>query len=989
MLPSLARRPRNPAQAFDPEYFSRHYGQVRYPLDTPEIPGLRRGQFGAIHSLSGYLTIHRTPALVVMPTGSGKTAVLMAMPFLVRAKRVLVVTPSQLVRSQIVQDFKELHVLRHIGMVPDDMPRPRVHELKHQVATNHDWNTLEPYSVVVTTPYTISPAIEGVAAPPEEFFDLLLVDEAHHVAARTWAAVLSAFPAAHKALFTATPFRRDRREIKGSIVYTYSLSEARHDNVFGDISFVPVIPAAQQDHDEAIATMVEQALGEDRRSGFEHSILVRVDSKKRGDELVEKYERTTTLKLRLIHSGMTQRYVKQTIAKMKERELDGVIAVNMLGEGFDFPNLKIAALHAPHKSLGVTLQFIGRFARVGDALIGPARFFAVPEEIEGETKKLFKDGNSWQELVVGLAEGRVEEEQATRRDIATFETPQVLEPDLDDLSLYALRPSFHTKVYQVPAADITAPLSLPQPFEIAFSQISPELSTAVYIASEQQKPKWADVSRLGQLRHELFVIYFNADASLLFICSSRRADSLYRHIGAQYAGDAAKILPLYKINRVLSGLSDIRCHNVGMRNRLHTSRHERYRIIAGNGAEQAIRKTDGRLFHRGHLSCTAAEGDNRVNIGYSSASKIWSMNAGSIAALIRWCEMLARKLSTDRPAIRAPGLEWLSVGEPLTTIPRNVLAVDWDTEVYIEDIEISFTNAAGTQTRKPLLDADLSVQRNANIQDSLRVCVTCDDDSWLIDFAPHRAPFFSFVGNPQRVPTVHYDESDLSLTAFLNEYPLHFYFSDFSRLRGEEWFPCNYSAEAFDRNRLVVVDWAGQQVNIQKEYWKPNENRNGLSIHDYLERVLNDAANQVVFYDHRSGEVADFLVLDAAADETTVRLFHCKKSGGAAAADRVDDVYDVCGQVIKSFNLVDNPDDLVKHVRRRSRTGSRFVRGDFALFDRLMSEAKGRRLTYQLVAVQPGISQAALTNNTGSVLAAANDYVHQLGAKDLLVWASA
>ncbi|WP_346763412.1 hypothetical protein [Escherichia sp. E4694] len=39
----------------------------------------------------------------------------------------------------------------------------------------------------------------------------------------------------------------------------------------------------------------------------------------------------------------------------------------MLGEGYDLPNLKIAALHDHHKSLAVTLQFIGRFTRVNKA----------------------------------------------------------------------------------------------------------------------------------------------------------------------------------------------------------------------------------------------------------------------------------------------------------------------------------------------------------------------------------------------------------------------------------------------------------------------------------------------------------------------------------------------------------------------------------------------------------------------------------------------
>lgn len=35
----------------------------------------------------------------------------------------------------------------------------------------------------------------------------------------------------------------------------------------------------------------------------------------------------------------------------------------MLGEGFDLPELKIAAFHDVRKSLPITLQLIGRFTR--------------------------------------------------------------------------------------------------------------------------------------------------------------------------------------------------------------------------------------------------------------------------------------------------------------------------------------------------------------------------------------------------------------------------------------------------------------------------------------------------------------------------------------------------------------------------------------------------------------------------------------------------
>ena len=51
--------------------------------------------------------------------------------------------------------------------------------------------------------------------------------------------------------------------------------------------------------------------------------------------------------------------LKRAVADFVSGKLKGVIAVDMLGEGFDLPNLKVAALHHPHKSLAVTLQFMG------------------------------------------------------------------------------------------------------------------------------------------------------------------------------------------------------------------------------------------------------------------------------------------------------------------------------------------------------------------------------------------------------------------------------------------------------------------------------------------------------------------------------------------------------------------------------------------------------------------------------------------------------
>ena len=59
-----------------------------------------------------------------------------------------------------------------------------------------------------------------------DFFDLILVDEAHHNAAESWQRVFERFPNAKVVSLTATPFRSDGREVQGQSIYRYPFAEA-------------------------------------------------------------------------------------------------------------------------------------------------------------------------------------------------------------------------------------------------------------------------------------------------------------------------------------------------------------------------------------------------------------------------------------------------------------------------------------------------------------------------------------------------------------------------------------------------------------------------------------------------------------------------------------------------------------------------------------------------------------------------------------------
>ena len=342
-------------------YFIDNYEHLRYPIESDVHPGLRQAQLGAIYAVGGHFAQRSDPGIVTMPTGSGKTAVMIVVAFILRATRVLVVTPSRLVREQISDEISSLSLLVRLGALPRNVEKPKVWSVGEKIGTPDQWRELREYDVVVGTVQSTSPALSDIAFPEPDQFDVVIVDEAHHSPAETWQALLDCFPSSKRVLFTATPFRRDRREIRGRFVFTYDLQAARTDGVFGRIQYRAVEARGdERSRDIAVAIDTQDQLRADQAAGLDHLVMVRTDRKTRARDLIAIYKQNTDLRLALLHSDHSLRHAKSVIRRLCNGELDGIITVNMLGEGFDLPRLKIAAVHAPHKSLSTTLQFIGR-----------------------------------------------------------------------------------------------------------------------------------------------------------------------------------------------------------------------------------------------------------------------------------------------------------------------------------------------------------------------------------------------------------------------------------------------------------------------------------------------------------------------------------------------------------------------------------------------------------------------------------------------------
>lgn len=694
------------------KYFEDNYYNIRYPIRKQNKPGLRRAQIGAIHRIASYFTTESEPAIVVMPTGSGKTAVLMAAAFVLQAKRVLVITPSRLVRYQIKKEFEELKTLKKAGVLSADVVSPKVHEVTSKISAIEQWQELEKYDVAVVAPNSSSPIIEGVAQPAEDLFDLILVDEAHHSRAKTWEALIDSFPTAKKILFTATPFRRDQRELKGKLIYSYPVSLAVEDEIFGKIEYLPVEETGDNAHDDLrIARQAATVFREDKDKGLNHLLMVRTDSKKRARELKKIYQENTDLNLQLIDSDHSYPHIKRIVEKLRRQEIDGIICVDMLGEGFDLPQLKIAAVHAPHKSLAITLQFIGRFARTNADNIDTAKFLAVPSTVKGTLERLYIEGADWQKLVIELSETKIIEEVETREVIDTFENPTKLTPETKNLSLYSLRPYSHVKIFQLDGNGADLECDLPSGFNIEFRQTNHTHSMDLFITKSVVKPKWSSSDQFLGAEHHLFIVYFDVATNLLFINSSARNETIYEAIALSYARGIPHSLSLDKINKVLIDLEDFDFFSIGMRSNLLKDNIESYKMISGASTQKSVTRNDGRLYNQGHIFGRAKDKNDSVTIGYSGSSKVWSNNSGRIPQFLKWCKTLAERIHSDREVVTSSGLDWLSVGKPIKEIPEGVVAAGWDIDVYNKTPIVVYTDDGGRKREKQLLDFDLSIDR--------------------------------------------------------------------------------------------------------------------------------------------------------------------------------------------------------------------------------------------------------------------------------------
>jgi len=969
-----------------------HLREGRAAADgRPEQPGLRRPQIGALHAALAHATRSTDPATIVMPTGTGKTETMLALNANHRFERLLVVVPTDALREQIAGKFETFGVLKPQKCLDESAAFPLVMRLSHIPTSQAEVDEIfDSANVVVTTMQIAGRADAPVQERMAARASALFIDEAHHIGAPTWSRFRGLFidrdPPLPIVQFTATPFREDGRRVDGEFIYTYPLKKAQAEGYFKPIRFEAVFGLDQPDADLAIAEKLGEVLQADLEAGLNHLAVARCQTIERAKDLHQLYS-TMFPEFRpvIVHSQQSVRERLANLAALRRFASRIIVCVDMLGEGFDLPELKIAGLHDPHKSIAVTIQFVGRFTRQ-DPRLGDATIIANTgvDDIDRSLAKLYAEDADWNALVEALSTAKID------RQVRRAEMFKGFVGDLSDIPLQTLEPKMNAVVYRT-ACDAWEPLraeDLYNPGVYLGMKVNPHQRMAIFVTRSKEQAGWTTAQHATNVVWDLHMMHWDPDKKLLYISSSAKGP--YDRLAKAVCGDTTRRVEGEEVFRSLHGFNRLILRNLGLTH--HQGRGVRYSMYMGVDVADGLDTAKSQSRIKNNVFATGFLDGVPASRGCSAKGKFWSISpVRDLTDWVEWCGDIGT--AVNDPGITTDGV-FKSAMRPRQINDRPSVppvAIHWPESLLtqIEDrIEISFDDIAA-----PFAECDIELVDHERTG-PLRFAVRSDTQiaEFEIVFAEGGARYPQQSG-PKA--TIKVGGKVKTLSESFGEDSPQIDFGDGSLLIYSHLYalPNVVRVEPYPSDRIEVWDWSGTDIRTESQ---GSEKRADSVQRRVIETLRADGdAYDLIFDDDGAGEIADVVTLRVTEGLVQVTLHHCKFSSADSPGARVKDLYEVCGQAQKSARWRDRPSRMFTHMLRREKLrldkgqSSRFEHGNAAFLKRLKASWQDYRYEFDVRIIQPGLSRAAITEEGLHLLAGVETYLLDTRATKLRVIGSA
>ncbi|WP_112187134.1 DEAD/DEAH box helicase family protein [Ralstonia sp. GX3-BWBA] len=953
---------------------------------TAGVIAMRRPQLGALHAIHAHWSVSAGVATVVMPTGTGKTETMLATLISAACERVLVLVPTDALRIQITEKFRSLGILKHdrATVLAEDAATPIVGMLTKQPQSPEEVRELFSIcNVIVTTSALAGGCSDEVQEEMANSCSHLFIDEAHHVEAPTWKHFKSFFKNKKVLQFTATPFREDGQPLDGKIIYVYPLRQAQAEGYFKQIRFSAVYAFDSARADAAIAAKVIEELSSDTTG--KHVAMARVSTTARAETVLAIYQRLGRYNPVMLHS----RLKKEELKLAREQLLNGnsriVVCVDMLGEGFDMPELKIAAFHDLRKSLAVTLQLAGRFTRARSDLGAPV-FIANTADVNlrEELRTLYSQDPDWNVLLPTLSDGAIGEEIDAQQFLAGFDGK------LDEIPLTELHPAASMVVYRTRCSAWN-----PHAYKSAFRGLSKDEhvypilnaaeSTLVVLAARRQGVPWTDLASIQGVGWELCVAVWDREKSLLYIHGSTNT-GLYGDLAKALCGADVSLVTAPEVFRVLSGINRLMLTNVGLDE--HIGRQIRY--TGRMGPDVGARLSDATLgtTKKAVLAGVGFEHGAPTSIGAGKRGRVWSNLRLRINTFVAWCKRTGAKIA-DETLNPEEALAGTLIPRLVTERPRvHCVGVDWPTEI-LDHVESATSIIFTPLHDEHLTNVGIEVKECSDVGPLVVRLFTDSHEVFVrLEFVGSGSSAdFRFVYDGVAPIQIRRGTTMHDLCEFLTEHPPTIWFADGSSLEGNQHIQLRTQSALYRLDKLVACDWFG--VDIRKE--SQGETRRTDSVqYRTIQRLKATGNYNALIDDDGAGEAADIVGIQI-DDLTkprlvTVDLFHCKYAHGDNPGGRIDDLYVVCGQAQKSVMWLHNKDrrtDLFAHLLKREGSRvergrpTRFEAGDRRALEQIRDLSRTCAISLRIFVVQPGLSKTHATTQQLALLGVTERFLHE------------
>ena len=340
------------------------------------------------HSQDSHLS---NVSLAVLPTGSGKSGVAVLAAYACAPKRVLVITPSVTISKQLWIDFVDKREDKRINPL-----KCKPFLLEREVFEEEDMKSWMPEAMcALRSSRELQTALDkqcelvianaqkfgggdvnrgiNIGSIDNNYFALVIVDEAHHYPAETWRRIVHHFKA--KIIFlTATPLNRGNYILtdEKKPCYTYKREDAIRDGIIRPTTFIE-IPGKEDDRDTQILKVLKEVVNvlqqhdrEDPGPDYVHKAMVIAPSVDDAHNIKDIWEKQIHHhNWKLDHFLQKDPSTRVQDFKNPRHDIRVLVVIYRLMEGFDCKNVSVAAIlrNVQPQSRVYFTQVVGRAVR--------------------------------------------------------------------------------------------------------------------------------------------------------------------------------------------------------------------------------------------------------------------------------------------------------------------------------------------------------------------------------------------------------------------------------------------------------------------------------------------------------------------------------------------------------------------------------------------------------------------------------------------------